>query len=149
MSKARASYWQRGESLDYVNETEEMIEAGEVVAFGERVGVAATDIAPGEKGAIDVEGVYEVPKGDDAIEAGSEVYFRTAAMVSKMEKIAVASAVGTYNSTVKDQLEKMEVLAIPSANGTVNGTVRDCIRAGYATQDAEAGAGTVYVKINA
>ncbi len=126
MSKARASYWQRGESLDYVNETEEMIEAGEVVAFGERVGVAATDIAPGEKGAIDVEGVYEVPKGDDAIEAGSE-----------------------YNSTVKDQLEKMEVLAIPSANGTVNGTVRDCIRAGYATQDAEAGAGTVYVKINA
>ncbi len=149
MCRVKASHWQRGESLDYVNETEEMIEAGEVVAFGERVGVATTDITPGEKGTIDVEGVYEVPKGDDAIEAGSEVYFRTAAMVSKMGKIATASAVGTYNSTVKDQLEKMEVLAIPSANGTVNGTVKDCIRAGYATQDAEAGVGTVFVKINA
>lgn len=107
MCRVKASHWQRGESLDYVNETEEMIEAG------------------------------------------SEVYFRTAAMVSKMGKIATASAVGTYNSTVKDQLEKMEVLAIPSANGTVNGTVKDCIRAGYATQDAEAGVGTVFVKINA
>ena len=149
MSKTRASYWQRGESLDYVNETGETIEAGEVVALGERVGVAAADIAPGEKGVIDVEGVYEVPKGDDAIEAGREIYFRTAAMVSRMGKIATASAVGTYNSTVKDQLEEMEVLAIPSANGTVNGTVKDCIRAGYATQDAEADAGTVFVKINA
>lgn len=149
MSKAKASYWQRGESLDYVNETGETIEAGEVVALGERVGVAATDIPPGEKGAIDVEGVYEVPKGDDAIEAGSEVYFRMAAMVSKMGETATASAVGTYDSTVKDQLEKMEVLAIPSANGVVNGTVKDCIRAGYATQDAEAGAETVFVKINA
>lgn len=149
MSKARASYWQRGESLDYVNETGEMIEAGEVIAFGERVGVASTDIAPGEKGAIAVEGVFEVPKGDDAIGAGDEVCFRTAAMLSKMGRIATLSADGTYNSTVKDQLTKMEALAIPSANGNFNSTVKDCIRAGYATQDAEAGAGTVFVKINA
>lgn len=145
---SKAAYWQRGEALDYVNETDRAIEAGEVVALGRRVGVAATDISPGETGSIEVEGVYEVPKSDDAIEAGDEVYFLTESMVRKMDGIATQSAVGTYNSTVKDQLTEMAALAVPSAVGTVNGTVK-CIRAGYAIQGAGADAATVFVKINA
>lgn len=122
----KASYWQRGETLDYVNETEEMIEAGAVIAFGNRVGVAGTDIMPGETGSIHVEGVFEFPKDEGAVTAGEDVYFDVAAMLFKMQGLAVASANGTYNSTVKTT-----------------------IRAGYAVQNAEADAETVLVKINA
>lgn len=123
---SKASFWQRGEALDYTNNTEEMIEAGAVIAFGQRVGVAATDIAPGETGSIHVEGVFEVPKGDEAIEAGGDVYFDVSSM-----------------------LLNMEALAVPSANGTYNATVKDRVYAGYAVQDADEDAETVLVKINA
>lgn len=76
---SKAAYWQRGEALDYVNRTEETIEAGSVIAFGDRVGVAGADIPPGETGSLHVEGVFEVPKGEGAIEAGTDVYFDVAA----------------------------------------------------------------------
>lgn len=122
----KAAYWQRGEALDYENRTEETIEAGSVIAFGNRVGVAGTDIEPGEKGSLHVEGVFEVPKGEGAIEAGADVYFDAAAMLFKVEALAVSSANASYDSTSKPG-----------------------VRAGYAAQDAAADAETVLVKINA
>ena len=72
----KASYWQRGESLDYINPTEDKIEAGEVIALGDRIGVAGTDIRPGALGTVHVMGVYEFPKKDKAeMTVGTEVYF--------------------------------------------------------------------------
>lgn len=141
---SRAAYQQRGEAIDFTNTTEETIEAGTVVAFGGRVGVAAADIPPGEEGVLHVEGVYEFPKGEEAVGAGMDVYV-VAAELSQMKELAVRSANGTFNSTVKVMLSQMEALAVPSANGTFNSTVR----AGYATRDAGADIRTVPVKINA
>lgn len=123
---SKAAYWQRGEAIDYTNETEDMIEAGAVISFGNRIGVAGTDIAPGETGSLHVEGVFEFPKGEEAIEAGSEVCLDIATMLLKMEALAVPSADGTYSSTSKDR-----------------------IHAGYAVREAKADAETVFVKINA
>ena len=40
----KASYWQRGEALDYVNAAETKIEAGTVLTIGKRIGIAGTDI---------------------------------------------------------------------------------------------------------
>lgn len=142
---SRAAYWQRGEAIDYMNTTEEMIWAGTVIAFGGHVGVAATDIPPGEMGALHVEGVFEFPKGEEAIGPGMDVYVAAAAELSEMDELATQTANGTFNSTTRVILSKMEALAIPSAEGTYNSTVK----AGYATQDAGADAGTVFVKINA
>lgn len=122
----KAAYWQRGETIDYINKTEETIEAGSVVSFGKRIGITGTDIAPGETGSLHVEGVFEVTKSGGAIEAGDEVYLDVAAMLAKMDAVA-----------------------IPSANGIFNSTVQNGIRAGYAVQDADADAETVFVKINA
>lgn len=122
----KAEYWQRGETIEYINKTEETIEAGSVVPFGKRIGITGTDIAPGETGSLHVEGVFEVPKGERAIEAGDEVYFDIAAMLTQMAAIATTASGGTFNATV------------PRG-----------IRAGYATQDADADAETVFVKINA
>lgn len=73
---ASATYWQRGESLDYVNSGNTIIAANTIVALTGRIGVIGTDIKPGEKGSIHVSGVYEIAKtGTAALTMGQEVYF--------------------------------------------------------------------------
>lgn len=60
--KLKAAYWQRGEAIDYVNMTEETIEAGTVVSNNYLIGVAAADIPPKETGVLHIEGVFIMPK---------------------------------------------------------------------------------------
>ena len=73
---SKAAYWQRGETLDYKNATETKIEANTVISFGGHIGVAGTDILPGELGSLVVTGVFEIPKtATAAIEMGATVYF--------------------------------------------------------------------------
>ena len=73
---AKATYWQRGESLDYLNSGSTVIEANTVIAIGTRIGIAGTDINPGEKGSLHVTGVYEIAKtGAGEIAMGAAVYF--------------------------------------------------------------------------
>lgn len=72
----KAEYWQRGETLDYKNTGTATIEANTVVIFGSRIGVAGTDIIPGEVGSLHVAGVFEMPKtASVAIDMGTDVYF--------------------------------------------------------------------------
>lgn len=71
----KAKYCHKGESLDFVNKTENKIEAGDVLVMGGRIGVAGTDIAPGELGSVHVSGVYEFTKKDKAaLDVGTAVY---------------------------------------------------------------------------
>lgn len=73
---SKATYIQRGESLDYVNETTSTIEANTVVTLGERIGIAGTDILPGATGDVHVAGVFEIKKTDSTeIAMGTTVYF--------------------------------------------------------------------------
>ena len=73
---SKAAYWQRGESLDYVNKTTAVIEANTIIAISGRIGVAGTSINPGEKGGLHVTGVYEIKKtGTSEIAMGAAVYF--------------------------------------------------------------------------
>lgn len=73
---SKAAYWQRGESLDYTNNTDTTIEANTVVALVGRVGIAGTDIKPGQKGDLHVSGVFEFAKtSDNAVPFGTIVYF--------------------------------------------------------------------------
>lgn len=73
---SKASYWHRGETLDYKNTGATTIEANTVVELTGRVGIAGTDIAPGAEGDLHVCGVFEFEKtGTDAIAFGQPVYF--------------------------------------------------------------------------
>lgn len=73
---AKATFWQRGESLDYKNITDAVIEENTIIAIGTRIGITGTYINPGEIGSLHVCGVYEMPKTDaTAIELGAAVYF--------------------------------------------------------------------------
>lgn len=73
---SKASYWQRGESLDYKNATETIIKANTVVKLAERIGIAGTDILPGAVGDLHMSGVFEFNKTSaNAIPMGTSVYF--------------------------------------------------------------------------
>ena len=73
---SRAEYWQRGEAIDFKNETETVIEANEIVTFGKKIGVSGVPIAPGETGTLFVFGVFDMPKSSaNVIAAGTTVYF--------------------------------------------------------------------------
>lgn len=73
---AIAAYYQRGESLDYTNSTASKIPANTVIDFETRIGVAGTDILPGETGSVHMTGVFEIAKtGSGAIAMGAAVYF--------------------------------------------------------------------------
>lgn len=73
---ATAAYYQRGEALDYTNSTASKIPANTVIDLTTRIGVAGTDILPGETGSVHVVGVFEMPKtGSSAISMGAAVYF--------------------------------------------------------------------------
>lgn len=69
------TYIQKGEVIDFVNSTENAIEAGEVVSLATRIGVAAEPIPAGGKGAVHVTGVFELPKASEALTVGDAVYF--------------------------------------------------------------------------
>ena len=72
---SKAAYWQRGDTLDYVNTGTDVVEANTILVLGSRIGVAGTDILPGEKGSIHVTGVYEMPKDGAEISMGADVYY--------------------------------------------------------------------------
>ena len=79
---SKATYWQRGESLDYVNSGDKVIEANTIVSLGTRIGVVGTDINPKEKGSLHVTGVYEIAKDSGAITMGAAVYFNGTAITT-------------------------------------------------------------------
>lgn len=73
---SKASYWQRGETLDYKNTGATTIEANTVIELTGRVGIAGTDIAPGAEGDLHVCGVFEFDKtSQNKITFGQPVYF--------------------------------------------------------------------------
>ncbi len=111
---SKAAYWQRGESLDYTNNTDTTIEANTVVALVGRVGIAGTDILPGKMGDLHICGVFEFTKtGTAALDIGQTVYFDGTGITdaadngkTSTEKVAytpagfVAQAAGTSDAKV-------------------------------------------------
>ncbi|MCM1122545.1 MAG: DUF2190 family protein [Eubacterium sp.] len=92
----KASYYQKGETLDYVNTTKGKIEAGTVLILGNRIGVAGTDIEAGAIGSVHVSGVYELDKKDtEELAVGTAVYFTA-------DGITAAASEGTDKDAVQN-----------------------------------------------
>lgn len=73
----KATYWQKGETLDHTPAA--AVKNGAVVELGTRVGVAGSDIAAGTQGQIHVVGVFEMDKADnEAITMGASLYYDAA-----------------------------------------------------------------------
>jgi predicted RecA/RadA family phage recombinase len=71
----KAEYINRGDNIDYVNPTEETIDAGTIVTLGEICGVAACRIGAGDLGTLATRGVWAIPKDTSEITAGAKVYY--------------------------------------------------------------------------
>lgn len=117
---SKAAYHQRGETLDYTNTGASAIEAGTILTIGKRIGVAATLIQPKALGAVDVVGVFNMPKAStNAITMGTPVYF---------DETGITEA---------------------ADNGKSDSGKKEYVLAGYAVADAAAEAKEILVKINA
>lgn len=106
---SKAAYWQRGEAIDFTNNTGAAIEANEIVVFGSHVGVAGAPIAKGETGSLHVNGVFEMPKKEqEEIAAGVDVYYSAAGITATAEGNTKAGyaiqAAGATDETVKVKL---------------------------------------------
>lgn len=122
----KAAYVQRGENLDFRNGTGKYIEAGDVVVFGSRIGIAGTDIPPGELGSLHMEEVFRFPKkAGEAISAGTDVYYMP-------DGITASQEAGTARNGVEE-----------AGSGAAAGPVL----AGYAVEDAAGEDSSVLVKL--
>lgn len=77
MSAVKATYSQRGESIDYsVAANGTALEANEIIVIGTLIGVCGCDIGKGETGSVHIEGVYAMPlKASTAVTIGAAVYW--------------------------------------------------------------------------
>lgn len=66
------NYIQPGEVIDWVNGTGSAVISGQVVRVGKVMGVALVAIANGATGAVQLTGVFEVPKVSGAVIAQGE-----------------------------------------------------------------------------
>lgn len=112
----KAVYIQKGENLDFMNETKKVIGAGDVVVYGNHVGIAGTDIQPGTTGSLHVTGVYQLAKSStDGITAGTDVYWDGSGITTDAET-------GTGDSAVKNT--QIGYAASNSAAGESHAKVR-------------------------
>jgi len=86
---------QEGKRITWTNGTGSAVVAGDPVVIGSQVGVACVDIANGASGAVQMEGVFELPKvaggSGHAIAQGESVLFDVSAGKFDL-KTAVAAA---------------------------------------------------------
>ena len=117
----KATYWQRGETIDFKNETGAKIEANTIITLGSRVGIAGTDINPGEVGSLHVTGVFKMDKIAEEIAAGSDVYLDPSGKITKAA----------------------------NTPGEEEGPETPHVKAGFAAEKAETSDAYAIVKINA
>lgn len=72
--------YDRGAVMPWTNGTGSDVASGDPVEVNDLVGVALGDIADGESGNLDLEGVWELPKEAGlAVNQGDQLYFDAAA----------------------------------------------------------------------
>lgn len=134
MSKARD--WGRGETLDFINDTGEALEASTVMVFGERIGIVGADTPPGEKGVLHVTGAFWIPKtAAGGIEMGVPVYFDGEGITDD----------GTGADTESDA--GAESAAGTEGDGDADTESGTIVLVGYAAQTAAADDSEVLVKL--
>lgn len=102
------NYIQPGEVIDYTAGAN--ITSGSVVAMGNILGVALTDIASGATGSVQITGVFEVPKV-------------SAAVIAQGESLTWDASAGAFDDN----------LATPAA-GDITGAAAVAFEAGINTQ---------------
>lgn len=92
---AKAVYVQKGDTLDFTNNTGTDIAYKDVVTIGSRIGVALEPIAVGTTGSVGVSGVYSLPADNtNAFTAGDPLYFAGGKVVKTAGGVSAGWAFG-------------------------------------------------------
>lgn len=105
-----ARFFQKGQTVNYVNETGSPIMCGSVVMLGTHPAVAVSDIGNGEMGAVMTEGVFEFLKDSSTFALGDDVYAKTAtseATSTASENKKIGYAIKKANSSDSTVLVKL------------------------------------------
>jgi predicted RecA/RadA family phage recombinase len=65
------NYVQAGETLPFTNITSNPVSSGDLVVVGALIGVAAGDVAAGDDGEMETEGVFTLPKASASEDIGA------------------------------------------------------------------------------
>lgn len=92
----KAIYIQRGDVIDFKNETAANIETGDVVTLGSRIGVAVADIPIGATGSVSTSGVYEIEaETTAAFNVGQAIYFEDGKLTATSGSVSAGFAVAS------------------------------------------------------
>ncbi len=108
----KATYWQKGGTLDYTPTDD--VENGQVVALVTRIGVAGNTIASGDTGTLHVEGVFEMDKATGAVAMGAALYYDETA-----ENITTVASTGSGETLVTNVPAGYAAAAAASGDTTV------------------------------
>lgn len=106
---SKAAYWQRGEAIDYTNNTGETIEANTIVALGALVGVAGTDIADGETGSLHITGIWEIEKAESEELKAGDVVALTDGKVGKCAEGGTPAGVAVADAAAADTVALVKI----------------------------------------
>jgi predicted RecA/RadA family phage recombinase len=73
MAQSPAFLYSSDDAVDYTPAA--AVTGGDVVVSGGIVGISPTDLAASEKGALQIDGIFQVPKSTGAIVAGQPIYW--------------------------------------------------------------------------
>lgn len=86
-----ARYIKEGNTICKSNDSRATILYGDVVKLGTRVGIAASNISPGEIGSISVVGVYEMAaEKTEVFSIGDTVYLNESGNITKTKGDTIA-----------------------------------------------------------
>ena len=93
----------KAEYQQNTNPTDNFVEAGTLIIYGDICGIAATDIAPGQLGTIATTGAWRMPKDTAEITGGAKVYYD--------EENNVVTATASTNTFVGIAIEDADATA--------------------------------------
>ena len=117
----KGTYLQVGDNIDYVNPTEDVIDAGTVIALGQLAGIAATRMEAGELGSVATVGVWTFPKDTSDIKVGAPVYYDDGADKATTEKkdLLLGAAIEDAGMDATEVSVKLNALAGAQASEAV------------------------------
>ena len=139
----KAEYWQKGNAIDYTNGTDATIPAGTVVSLGSRVGIAGTDILPGQLGSVITEGAFIFAKttSTEVIALGAAVYFdgtgvTTSAETNDTPNVPVGWAIKASTASDANVIVKLDT--VPDGTGASSGDIASALADYYTKAEVDA-----------
>ena len=107
---SKATFWQRGEALDYKNNTAATIEANTIMVMGKRIGVVGGDIAPQATGVIHTTSVFEMPKAAEAVAWGDTLYWDSSKKCLTVTAGDIVAGYAIHDAAASDATVKVKLL---------------------------------------